>query len=204
MTLVAKETPVFVIGPDSAVREIFSERGFPITTDFDESKIVCWTGGADIHPKLYGQEPIRDLWLNTRRDDYEVPFFKKAEGKFKAGICRGGQLLNALSGGSMWQDVTNHVGKHYLKDVLSSKSILVTSLHHQMMRPHPTLAEILATSERRSERYEDENGIEYYPKEEDVEVCWYPSTRSLCYQPHPEGGLITDTNYFFSLIERLY
>lgn len=73
---------------------------------------VLFSGGADIHPRLYGKEPARHLGAtDDARDDFEVALYHAARklGKPVFGICRGLQLINALEGGTLHQhlpDVT--------------------------------------------------------------------------------------------------
>lgn len=66
------------------------------------------TGGKDINPSTYGEEPHPKLEaVEHGRDEYEIEVIKHA---FKRnipilGICRGSQLLNSLTDGKMYQDL---------------------------------------------------------------------------------------------------
>ncbi len=43
------------------------------------------------------------------------------------------------------------------------------------------------------------------PEEErDIEAVWYPKTKSLCVQFHPEFGHGPTTKYFFGLMDKFY
>ena len=71
-------------------------------------KIVL-TGGADISPHLYGEEP--DSKLETTdpiRDHFEFAAIEAALEAKKPilGICRGLQLLNVYFGGTLYQDLS--------------------------------------------------------------------------------------------------
>lgn len=70
------------------------------------------TGGADVSPTLYGQEPMEPNWAGDRhRDDYEAALLKASVERDKPvfGICRGIQLINAALGGTLLQDIgTQH------------------------------------------------------------------------------------------------
>jgi putative glutamine amidotransferase len=66
------------------------------------------TGGADIGPALYGQEPHAMLGqVSDLRDRWEIALVRAARrrGKPALGICRGAQLLNVALGGTLLQDL---------------------------------------------------------------------------------------------------
>lgn len=65
------------------------------------------SGGEDIDPKHYGEEPNGSGAPNTPRDTSELAIAKAyiAAGKPVLGICRGHQLLNVVLGGSLIQDL---------------------------------------------------------------------------------------------------
>jgi len=102
-----------------------------------------------------------------------------------AGICRGGQFLNVMNGGSMWQHVNNHIGNHMAFEVLTQKEIIVTSTHHQMMVPTDE-ALVLMTASRATVRQGGGKAELLGERDDDVEAIYYPKTECLCFQPHPE------------------
>lgn len=66
------------------------------------------TGGADVDPALYGQEPDKDLGAVEReRDEWEMALFRAARERDMPvlAICRGAQLANVALGGSLRQHV---------------------------------------------------------------------------------------------------
>lgn len=66
------------------------------------------TGGKDINPSTYDEEPHPKLEaVEHGRDEYEIEIIKYAfkRGIPILGICRGSQLLNSLTDGSMYQDL---------------------------------------------------------------------------------------------------
>lgn len=77
-----------------------------------------FTGGHDVDPALYGQEKEDCCGdLCPTRDAMEQKLLKAALAADKPvlGICRGLQLMNAVLGGTLWQDIptqfpseTNH------------------------------------------------------------------------------------------------
>ncbi len=68
------------------------------------------TGGTDIAPECYGEEPILEgRWKgDIYRDVYELKVLKFAMDNNKPilGMCRGLQLLNVYLGGTLYQDTS--------------------------------------------------------------------------------------------------
>jgi putative glutamine amidotransferase len=67
------------------------------------------SGGADINPKLYGQENTASVGIDDTRDTAEfalTKIFYEAD-KPILGICRGHQLLNVYFGGQLCQHINN-------------------------------------------------------------------------------------------------
>lgn len=165
--------------------------------------ILILTGGSDINSKLYNEEPKYCGWFNDKRDEFEIQAVKEAgDAIFKAGICRGAQLLNVLNGGTLWQDVNNHSGIHLAKDLRTGKFISLSSAHHQMMRP-VGVYELIATADRATS-YKAEKEVVTGKQLVDPEVIWFPKTNSLCFQAHPEFGPDECENYFFDLIKEKF
>ena len=117
------------------------------------------TGGQDISPRLYGQEPSARCGLTLPlRDDMDAYVLKGAVQRDKAvlGICRGHQLMNAVYGGTLYQDipaecpseVDHRMQPPYdgcahmvrletespLARLLESEELAVNSCHHQAIR----------------------------------------------------------------------
>lgn len=210
---------VYIVGAPffAHFKAMYEGRGYTLVDTLEEADIVQFTGGEDINPKLYGEETHRSVYFHKARDEYEIAAFNHAQdlGKLCAGVCRGGQLLNVLSGGSMYQDVRGHGGSydgHPAMDVEDGSVFSVTSYHHQMMK----LGEggvLLAKSQKMLSRTKlgmtklgNPRPEEVVTIDDDVEVegCYYPSTRSLCYQPHPEFANDDSAcrNWYFAKLEK--
>ena len=70
---------------------------------------ILLTGGTDIAPQFYNQEPhLKIEATNLERDAFEMAAVEAAleQGKAIFGVCRGLQLLNVFFGGSLWQDLS--------------------------------------------------------------------------------------------------
>lgn len=118
------------------------------------------SGGADVSPRSYGEEPIRAEWEGQYdRDRYEIELIERFldAGKPILGVCRGHQVLNVALGGTLYQDVREqgaserehrsqeryHRNLHELELVQGSglaalypgqERVLVNSIHHQAVR----------------------------------------------------------------------
>lgn len=166
----------------------------------EEADIVVFTGGPDVDPSFYGEKPLPQTFFDPDRDAIDIQAFCDGYDKLKVGICRGGQFLNVMSGGKLWQHVVGHTTSHPIRETSTGRMFYASSTHHQMMRPAEG-ARIIATGfhasrkDSESEFWELSDGVSPV----DVEVCWYEETKSLCFQPHPEHKTFNDlTNFFFN------
>ena len=118
------------------------------------------TGGADINPLFWGEEPIQELHgINPRRDRQELLLTQLAADRQIPilGICRGIQTMNAAFGGSLYQDIHSQMeGKRIKHDqnldrcyashtvdiekdtvlhqLFGTDTIAVNSFHHQAVK----------------------------------------------------------------------
>jgi len=153
-----------------------------------DSCLVVW-GGADISPSLYNR-PVspythaddRPSWrdaaewnLMQRAQELNIPII---------GICRGAQMLCALAGGFLIQDVTNHTSGHLVK-TNKGDVFQVSSLHHQMLYPFDVPHELVAWSKHQlSDHYIDVK--ESIQMEIEPEFVYFPRDRGIAIQWHPE------------------
>lgn len=116
------------------------------------------TGGQDVTPLLYGEEPRKVIGpTSPERDNCEVALIKEAIRQKKPilGICRGLQLINVVLGGSLLQDLSEdasitiqHVQRSqpefsthsikvksgtHLADIIQN-NCHVNSVHHQAIK----------------------------------------------------------------------
>jgi putative glutamine amidotransferase len=117
------------------------------------------SGGPDINPRFYGEQPLEGLGeIDEDLDQMELQVAKMA---FKKGlpifaICRGIQVLNVSLGGTLYQDIAiqmkesiNHTQKAdkgvnthsiriqektLLHQILGKKAIWVNGKHHQAIK----------------------------------------------------------------------
>lgn len=121
---------------------------------------ILFTGGEDINPLIFGEEPMKGLGVvEFDRDEFEVALYKKAAKRNMPmlGICRGMQLMNVAAGGNVYQDIYNQrqntfshdpkiifngnefhsvsvKGNSKLAEILRCSDIKTNSYHHQAVR----------------------------------------------------------------------
>lgn len=112
-----------------------------------------FSGGDDIRPGYYGEEPLLPLELSPdERTDFEIALFTEVLRLKKPvlGICLGSQLINVALGGSLYQDIPleiskaiNHRGEHIISIkegsllyniLVGVKTLSVNSAHHQSVK----------------------------------------------------------------------
>jgi len=204
---------VYIVGGGLDFERMFVRQGWKLTDDLMSATLIQFTGGADVSPSFYDEIPHKETRSNLIRDKRERIIFNLAlKNKTPmAGVCRGGQFLNVMNGGKMWQHVNNHsgVGTHKVIDIASGDGYNATSTHHQMMNPHKS-GEILAIAKEctRKERIGKAGQIlcQIGLQNQDVEVLFYSKSKSLCFQPHPEFRGCGDLRdrYFDYISKHLY
>src|SRR5512138_3194140 len=112
-------TKIYVVGGAYGYGKLFQEHGWEVVIDLDEADIACFTGGEDVSPNYYGEQKHIRTYSNPLRDSVEKSIFNVFMEKEipMLGICRGGQFLNCMSGGKMYQHVSNHTCDHDMMDV---------------------------------------------------------------------------------------
>jgi len=160
-----------------------------LETDPEKIAAVVFTGGADISPCVYKQGKGSRTSINQKRDLQEMDAFIKAmSNKIPLiGVCRGAQLLCALTGGSLIQHVSGHSGTHHDCRLKNGKTLMVNSYHHQMMVPGPD-SEILGWAEpRKSNVYLGAHDQPLDQPEKEAEIAYFPRHRAIGFQYHPES-----------------
>lgn len=202
---------ICIVNSSYAYEQLFKGFGFTIVHTAAEADVMVFTGGEDVSPNLYGDQKHPYTHNSYHRDVFERAIFDAALERDvpMIGICRGAQFLNVMSGGRMYQHVDEHTRSHPLVDMQTGETIYVTSTHHQMMLPQGKY-ELVAVSQLRGKREWFEGEIfKRDISEQDNEVVYYPLTKCLCFQPHPEMGQGAADyegmrKYFRSLITRFF
>lgn len=117
------------------------------------------TGGEDLDPSNYGEEPAGSRDVSPERDALEMDLAGRAlEREIPIlAICRGMQLLNVLRGGSLYQDLGSQrdgslthdrfemfdreihpvrfdEGSRWLRGLVPDEGVMTNSAHHQGLR----------------------------------------------------------------------
>ena len=151
----------------------------PLTSDgsvisqlLDEVQGILLTGGHDVDPRIYGEEPIPKCGAAcVERDSMEKELLDQALERDMPvlGICRGIQFMNAYLGGTLYQDlptqfdsnVEHHMNPPYdvpvhsvsvledsaLHRLLNKDKLAVNSYHHQAIKDKADRLKVMAVSE---------------------------------------------------------
>ncbi len=130
---------------------------------------IILTGGEDINPLQYNDTTNLDVCgdINYNRDTLERKLFDFAM-KYKIpliGVCRGMQMMNVASGGTLYGDIPSEIGtnvihrskkgalhKIVITDTcsfifpLECDTLLVNSYHHQGLKKLPNNLRVIAKS----------------------------------------------------------
>ena len=188
------------------VKAIELAGGLPVLLPYvEDSKVIeqfvelCdgffFTGGADVDPKRYGEQPkatCGDIQYN--RDTLEFKVLEKVMNTSKPilAICRGAQLVNVALGGTLYQDIPSEIDTQIahrqnepkfspshdvtvientpLYTLVGTQMIHANSFHHQSVKALGKGLEIMALAD---------DGV--------VEAAYLSGERYLrAYQWHPE------------------
>lgn len=107
------------------------------------------SGGYDVNPLLYDEEPLPELeYIMPERDEYEIKLIRMALEMNKPilGICRGMQILNVACGGTLYQDLNQFSLKHFKHQ---QKSKTDTASHTVEFIPNTKLHRIMGVNSTR-------------------------------------------------------
>lgn len=208
---------VYIVGGDYLVEKMFSGLdGYEICPDPYYADLAVFTGGEDVTPSCYGSNTHPTTYSNRARDDAEseMSAFFLARKIPMVGICRGAQFLCVMNWGSLYQDVDRHAisGEHtllYTDEKGQTRTYNVTSTHHQMQNPYSDddlVFELWGSAGRCT--YRDSETVERAPLNDnahpDVEIVYWPRTKCLGFQPHPEYDSKSTRELFETCLNRLW
>lgn len=176
---------------DKQIVAMLKDHGHKVTFNRRDYFDAClFTGGADVHPFLYGEKVHPTTVFDIRRDMTDITAYKSLTSTVpKIGICRGAQFLNVMSGGSLYQHVDGHAIPidHEVVSVWDTSDVFpVSSTHHQMIRPGVESYVLLEADESKFRCTSDQRFTAPHYEESDVEAVYYNNTNSFGVQFHPE------------------
>ncbi len=169
----------------------------------DRLDALLLSGGSDLDPELYGRPAHPKLGRVIReRDDFDLALCREALHRDLPvlAICRGQQVLNVATGGTLLQDLPSEIGSMdhdrrrqrwetahevrilpgtKLRQILERETVSVNSFHHQAV---DDLGKGLVISAR-SAKDDVVEGIEMPGRRFVVGVQWHPES----FWGRPEG-----------------
>ena len=101
---------LMIPSPDGDTRRVASRIG---AADYArELDGLLLMGGSDVCPESYGEKALKPEWNGDRiRDEYEIALLRAfmVAKKPVLGVCRGAQLINVASGGTLYQDISTQL-----------------------------------------------------------------------------------------------
>lgn len=178
--------------------QLMAEAGFERAESVSDCDVIVYMGGADISPDLYNDKNVASGGINVERDLREQIVYEEGVklGKVHFGICRGAQLLAALNGCKLWQDVQGHAGPdHQIYDLDRDVLVTATSLHHQMIQDGKGLEIVAVTNKQISSRFKADgltltlgDKSDSSMAEVEIEAGAFHDTKVFFVQGHPEIG----------------
>jgi putative glutamine amidotransferase len=107
------------------------------------------SGGGDIAPRHYGEEPHPELGkVDELRDRVELPLARwaAADGKPILGICRGAQLINVALGGTLYQDIPSQLTTELAHNGSYANENWAHMAHDLRLDPQSHLAQLCGTT----------------------------------------------------------
>ena len=104
-------------------------------------------GGHDIDPELYGEQKIDECGTFFRyEDEYDMELIKEAAAQKKPvlAICRGMQVVNALYGGTLYQDIPTQYSKEIVHTRIQTDE---ENYHTVKIEKDSHLAKVLGVTE---------------------------------------------------------
>ncbi len=166
---------------------------------YDRCGGILFSGGNDVDPALYGEEPREHtIDFSPQRDRQELQLLEwaLADDKPVLAICRGMQLLNVSRGGTLYQHVPDDLPKSEVHDILNEKRRESRIVHRLRIRPDSRLADVLDTNELGANAYHHQavkklgEGLEAtaWSGDEVIEAIELPGHRFVVgVQSHPES-----------------
>ena len=150
--------------------------------------LILW-GGTDISSHLYNEPKSKfSQTADVQRDKKEWASISDSIDNKQpiVGICRGAQLLCAYNGGKLYQHTVPQESHNHAIQTKEHFFYSVAAGHHQIM--NLSLCEedyeILGVNPTSVAIFAEDSS--YIIEHDTIEIVWFPKTRCLAVQPHPE------------------
>ena len=147
--------------------------------------LIIW-GGADVCSTYYNESRSKFAQQpDVYQDKKDFFLVKEAIARQQPiiGVCRGAQLLCVAHGGKLWQHTIPKSQWHPVSTNDGKTFYNVTAGHHQIMRPQGNF-ELIGWNPEETKVYVTDEKVEMLS--DCAEIIWYPNTKCLAVQPHPE------------------
>jgi putative glutamine amidotransferase len=166
---------------------------------------IMFTGGSDVDPALYGEQPHPTTIVKPERDSAEILLLRAALAADLPvlGVCRGMQLMAVAYGGRLHQHLPDVLGHDDHRPMSGAKfgHHLVRLLPHT--RAHAILGDELEVNSFHHQGVRDPGGlipVGWCPDDDLIEVVEDQASRfAIGVQWHPEDT--TDFRVFGALVE---
>jgi len=157
--------------------------------------ILIFTGGEDVDPSIYGEGNRFCSGTNLLRDLFERNVLVHAieSGVKVLGVCRGHQLINAVLGGKLYQDILKEAGcvhgwyehvfdpspdKCWRDSSLAELFPVINSYHHQAVElPGKGMEVLLRSHDGIIESTANETGsivtFQFHPEWDDIGIDYF-------------------------------
>ena len=210
----------FILGENGSVKNMFIGAGWKQVLnpkEVNRATLVVFTGGEDVTPSLYGEGKHTHTYSNFGRDMREAKAYKEFLASPKVGICRGHQFLAVMNGCKLIQHADGHAGSHdaLIETPSGLKTMEVSSTHHQQVKEPLGSEDInyillgfsdLSTYKEGTDKYNIKTKLskDQLDRQSDVEAIYFPESRSLGFQFHPEFYASEMRGAFFDIIKDRY
>lgn len=82
---------IYIVSGNASYNRLFISIGLSLTADMNEADMICFTGGEDVTPALYGDAQHPRTMNSVYRDTKEAQIYDQCREKNipMVGICRG-------------------------------------------------------------------------------------------------------------------
>lgn len=166
---------------------------------------IIMSGGEDIQPAYYGEEVLNETVESAPRRDTADFLLLRAALRHKLpvlAICRGEQLANVMSGGTLYQDLPSQRDTGILHDQTAERSI---AQHYVYLEPGSHLRELLGVDSVGVNSFHHQavkklgEGLKVSARAADGVIEGFEGDGLFCVQFHPEAFVSAGDDTFLPI-----